>query len=292
MATTGGYGASTSQQTANAALFRSACEQSGEGTLGVTTNLNQSHQGRKDTGQIVRKWNVKFKGTRDENVDAFITRVEECRTTANLTDDELVQALPEMLEGLAMDFFRNRRDSMHSWRDFTVLAREWFGMGEELQQRLMSDAHMRTQRKGELVREFFIQLEKIIRRIHPPLEPAKQLDLFYRNLRPEYQQAIVRTDMHNIDELFRRAIQLERSFQAEQTFREAPAPEHFLMPDAAMMPPRSTVKVAEVDLSSSVAMTLEQINRRLQQLDKSYGLTGHKNANGRSSPKNEEEAAQ
>ena len=48
----------------------------------------------RDLTKIVTAWKLKFSGKRTENLGEFLTRVEECRQVAALSDEELIRAIP------------------------------------------------------------------------------------------------------------------------------------------------------------------------------------------------------
>ena len=52
--------------------------------------------GPRDVGQVVRRWGFKFAGDPGESIDTFLERVEENSILANLTEGEILSALPEL----------------------------------------------------------------------------------------------------------------------------------------------------------------------------------------------------
>lgn len=59
--------------------------------------------------EVVRNWNVNFDGKTDPV--AFLERIEERRESYGITNDCLLQTIPELLEGSALLWVRNNRDA-------------------------------------------------------------------------------------------------------------------------------------------------------------------------------------
>ena len=71
---------------------------------------NQPRTTNRDVAKIVNSWKLKFSG-KDDNVDEFLVRINECKTASVLTDEELLGALPLLLVQPALNFYRNKQDS-------------------------------------------------------------------------------------------------------------------------------------------------------------------------------------
>uniref|UniRef100_A0A1Y1MHC8 Retrotransposon gag domain-containing protein n=1 Tax=Photinus pyralis TaxID=7054 RepID=A0A1Y1MHC8_PHOPY len=63
----------------------------------------------------VRKWGVKFDGTQDSM--AFLERIDELRECYGFTEADLLLALPELLKGKALLWYRNHKQT---WRNTAV----------------------------------------------------------------------------------------------------------------------------------------------------------------------------
>ena len=74
-------------------------------------------QTNRDVGQIVSKWHIKFSGSsKEQSVELFLTRIEECRALANLIYDQVLSSLSELLTGEAATWYRNNRHTWRSWQ--------------------------------------------------------------------------------------------------------------------------------------------------------------------------------
>ena len=61
---------------------------------GMSANLSRSglyHS--RDIGQKVRKWQIRFSGAKNQSIDVFLARLEDCRVLANLTEEEVLSSL-------------------------------------------------------------------------------------------------------------------------------------------------------------------------------------------------------
>ena len=76
------------------------------------------------------------------------------------------------------------------------------------------------------------------------------MDLLLRNLRPELQKMVRRTDNLTIEGLFDSATEAELVLEAEKHYRTPSSPESSLLPEMAFVPPlgerRSRAKLAAV----------------------------------------------
>ena len=97
-----------------------------------------------DIGLTVRKWNVFFSGDRGKSIEAFLDKVEVCRRSTSLSEEEVFQALPELLRGVAAMWLQVEKHRWNTWSDFCSAARRWYGNGRGYQQRLLAEATART----------------------------------------------------------------------------------------------------------------------------------------------------
>ena len=201
-----------------------------------------------DVGLTVRKWNVYFSGDRGQSIEAFLDKVEACRGSTSLTEEEVFQALPKLLKGVAAMRFQVEKHRWSTWSDFRSAARRWYGNGRGYQQRLLAEATARTQGNDELTRDFITCLLVIIRKMEPAPCIEMQLDMLHRNLRPSIQKLVRRSDFRNIDDLQEMAREAETTLEAERLYRPPPPPEFTILPQAAYK--AKTEKVTKPKISS------------------------------------------
>ena len=186
-----------------------------------------------DVGLTVRKSNVSFSDDRGQSIEAFLDKVEACRGLTSLSEAEVFQALPELLNGVAAMSLQVEKHRWNTWSDFCSAARRWYGTGRGYQQRLLMEATARMQGEDELARDYITCLLVIIRKMEliPGLET--QLDMLHRNLRLGLQRLVRRADFKDIDELQKMAREAELTLEMEKSFRPPPPPELTMLPEAA-----------------------------------------------------------
>ena len=203
------------------------------------TSANLSRSGlypSRDIGQIVRKWQIRFSGTKSQSIDVFLAKLEDCRVLANLTEEEVLSSLSELLTDTAATWYRNEKEKWTTWQDFLTAARRWYGTTKRYQQRLIAEANNRTQGEDELVRDDITCLIAIIRKISPPLSLHQQLDQLHRNLRPQLQAMVRRTEFDSVEGLLELAVDAEQTVENSKTLRPPTPPTAALLSEMAYNP--------------------------------------------------------
>lgn len=186
----------------------------------------------RDIVNIVRRWGVSYSGGGEGSIEEFLTRVEECRELTGLTEAELLRALPLLLSGTALQWYRQNRHLFQSWEQLRFAVRDRFG--EALwQRRLKEEARRRTQGPDESAADFFTGLQGILAHFNPPMPPNEVLDLAYENLRPEYRDAIRRSDFVSLQQLVALTRDRERIWEMRTEQRPPPPPEKSILPEFA-----------------------------------------------------------
>jgi hypothetical protein len=67
---------------------------------------------------IVRKWHLKF--VPDDSVHTFLERLGELKLAYGVSDENMLKAIPEILRGTVILWFRNNSDLWNSWEEFIV----------------------------------------------------------------------------------------------------------------------------------------------------------------------------
>lgn len=62
---------------------------------------------------VMRKWNLKFSGTRGEDAETFLLRIEEGRELIPVSDEDILRCLPFFLSGIALHWFREKESITH-----------------------------------------------------------------------------------------------------------------------------------------------------------------------------------
>lgn len=208
----------------------------------------------RDVGDTVRRWQIQFSGSKGQSIEEFLTRVQECRLISNITDEELLLAIPHLMRGIALQWCRLSQPEWRTWKDFCKDARRCYGVDRNFQQRLMAEANTRTQGPEEPVRDFIICLRTILQRCEPPLTKEQQLELTYRNLRPDIQAQVRREDVRSCEDLLSRAMEAERVQEMRKYYRPPPSADLALLPETAY---RSTKETGTLPKKTEIAAISE-----------------------------------
>ena len=178
---------------------------------------------------IVRKWNTRFDGHRDPT--SFLERVEELIIAYEIDRDLILKALPEMLTGTALLWYRNFRET---WTTYEMFRRSF-----ELQflppgyrRNLDEQIRLRTQGDSEPFRSFTVALTTLMRR-RGGLSRQEELDRIYSNMKPEYKLTIKRHEVYSMDQLLEQAEHVESCNRERAMFRPPPPPSMSLVPETA-----------------------------------------------------------
>ena len=153
---------------------------------GTTWHENQK---RINAGKIVRSWKVKFSGQSD-NIEEFIQRIQECRMSADLPKEDILNSLTELMTGKALHWCRLQRWHWRNWNGFRASARQWFGVDREFQQHLVAEAIAQTQGLNEPVTDYIICLRAILNKMVIGWDEVKKIRLLYQNMLPSIKKQI------------------------------------------------------------------------------------------------------
>ena len=98
----------------------------------------------RDVGKVVRQWKLKFNGSSKASAEDFLTRVDECRIFSPLSDMELISALPLLLTGVALQWYRLKKSQWISCFTFRTAFRSRFG-DDNFDRRVRDQIRARTQ---------------------------------------------------------------------------------------------------------------------------------------------------
>ena len=153
----------------------------------------------------VRKWGLRFNGQADPI--SFLERLEELLTYTDIPCDSLIVALPELLQGPALAWYRNNKQTWESWDDFLDCFRQFYLPGD-FQFHLEEQIAGRKQRPRERGRDYVLEMQTLIRR-QGSISPATALRRIHRNLLPEYRQFIRLSDFNSVGGLISRIEEYE-----------------------------------------------------------------------------------
>ncbi|EFN64377.1 hypothetical protein EAG_07260, partial [Camponotus floridanus] len=142
----------------------------------------------------------KFSGTRGEDAETFLLRIEEGRELVPVSDEDILRCLPFFLTGIAYYWFRSKCNRLSDWNAFKDAWRTRFG-DPDFQFALREEIMRRTQGEHESVADFFSCLRAMFDRLSPPWTESEQVSSAFRNLLPRLQQSIHRNEVGNLEDL-------------------------------------------------------------------------------------------
>uniref|UniRef100_A0A1Y1MBR5 Retrotransposon gag domain-containing protein n=2 Tax=Photinus pyralis TaxID=7054 RepID=A0A1Y1MBR5_PHOPY len=154
----------------------------------------------------VRKWGVKFDGTQDSM--AFLERIDELRECYGFTEADLLLALPELLKGKALLWYRNHKQTWRNWTDVIESFKVYF-LPQRYQYTLEEEIRNRIQRSREPATEYVTDILTLMRR-HGNMSNRSQLERIHENLQPEYKHYVRLRDFNTLTELLELAGQFEK----------------------------------------------------------------------------------
>lgn len=182
----------------------------------------------------VRKWNLRFDGRRDPV--SFVERLGELIETYSLSDEEVLRAMPELLQGEALLWYRNQRSFWVGFADFLAdFETQFYPPG--YRRYLDEEIRKRTQGDNESFRCYLTAIATLIRR-SGEFSAQQKLNLVYTNMKPDYKLMVRRSDFATIPELTRRAEEYEAYLRDRSTFRPPPPPSLALVPETAYVSKR------------------------------------------------------
>ena len=162
-------------------------------------------------------WKISFSGKSGVSAEDFLIRLEECREFTPINDDVLLRALPLLLQDIALQWFRIRKNRWRSWSEFRADFRRRFG-DYDFASRVREQISSRSQGPKEKVDEYLTQLEGLIAMLKDEVPLVEQLDWAYRGLRSEFKKVLQRSDFRYSDELAQRGRRWEMTWAAAKEY--------------------------------------------------------------------------
>ncbi|XP_066585176.1 cylicin-1-like [Prorops nasuta] len=188
-----------------------------------SSGSSSRHSTRRGTRVIdaFRKWNIRFKSRDVDDADDFIENLEHCRNVSDLTFGEIRETLPVVLSGEAKDWIKVEGNSYSTWRDFREAFLSQFG-DEEDNDAKWEKARQQTQREGEAIKAYLVRIRSILKEIRPTPSVSVQLDLVYRNLRPNYRRRMFRRDFDSFAGLREIGREIEKTAEIDKAYKPPP----------------------------------------------------------------------
>lgn len=231
--------------------------------------VKSSVPARKFNDLKIHTWNVNFSGE-GENFFTFVNRLKDIKKSRELSDDDILKALPEILKGKALQWFRtiepgkSLADVFQEMKDVFVPANHERLLREEIR--------LRTQGESENIDMYVTSLLTMFARLITPMSKEEQLDRLVDNLNPTMRQKIKRSKISSVQDLVKKGREVEAVELAVKMYVPPPRPEVSLDP-ALACDQRKTKKS-----SDNAPRTVGKVNSMSKDNFKCFncGETGHK----------------
>jgi len=134
---------------------------------------------------------------------AFLERLAELRDNYQITAEQILRGLSELLRGDALLWYRNHRVSWFSWRDFEATFRLQF-LPHRYDASLRREIENRHQKANETFAQYSTVMMTLMRRAGG-FSHFEQLECLYNHMHPEYKFYTRSSDFGSIAELQARA---------------------------------------------------------------------------------------
>lgn len=228
--------------------------------------------GSRNLAKLIDTWGVKFCGGMNENVEEFLSRVDECNNITGLSDAELLRAVPLLLGGTALSVYRVYGSEWFSWGDVVDELRARYG-DEYYGEKIMDEIRKRTQGASETALDYITAMQLLYSKLPTRCSEPTQIVRIYNNMRKEYLPLMRQyTSKTSLSEFIRQAISIDKIFALAEKYVEPPLPEKSLVPEAAYSRQATGIKkvgIAPVtvpswqDVQIIVSKELESVKREL-----------------------------
>ena len=157
-----------------------------------------------------------------------------------MTDSDLLEALSDLLEGMAAKWARLEKHKWQSWNDFVTDFREHYG-DPHFQIRVQQEARVRTQGENEPVIDFITNYRHILKYLYPQPPLEDQVSMTYNNLKPIYRDKINRRSVRTFRDLELLGKEFEAALLAKREYKPPPPKEFSFLPELAFDPKKSAI---------------------------------------------------
>lgn len=182
--------------------------------------------------QEVRRWDLSFSGRRGEDVEDFISLVEEGRALVPIQDEDLLKTLSFCLKGDARTWYREARTLLVDWPAAKAAFRERFS-DPDYQIALREEISRRTQGDRESALSYLGCMNGLFARLNPAWTEWERVRYAHRNMLPVYRVVIQLHDRLTMRDLERAVARQEQILRSVGTRRAPPRPEASLCPGFA-----------------------------------------------------------
>lgn len=175
----------------------------------------------------VRSWGIRYLGS--SNPLEFIDKMEQWASGYGIKKDQLVQTMPFILEGVAIDWWNTTPTKIETWEQLTTELVEYF-LPPRYEEQMETQIAQLRQREDEPVREYAMGLRKLMR--FTKLSEEEKLDRIYRNCRSKIKLYTRRAGFESLTQFLKLAEEVEEIESSERRIAQPAQPQ--LRPDICM----------------------------------------------------------
>lgn len=213
----------------------------------------------------VSKWNLKFSGSGQMSLSAFLEHVEELRVARGVSKEELYISAIDLFTDKALLWYRANRKKAVDWNGLVKLLKDEFH-SVDYDERLFDEIKVRTQGPTESIGMYLAVMDTMFGRLSARISEQQQLKIILRNITPFYQNQLGLIDVKSKQEL----LDLGRRLEARKLYMDSYVPparrKTALEPDLAYL---------EAPASHSLALT-ESTTQNITVKCYRCGQSGHK----------------
>lgn len=149
----------------------------------------------------ISRWNLKFSGSNDvATVISFLERVEELKTSREVSDELLFQSAFDLFEGDALVWCRATKPTVSNWIEL-VAELKYYYLPIDYDDAIWEEIRNRTQGYDEQAFIYVSHLRRLFSRLtHVPSED-EQVKLMKKNLQPRYHIQLAFQSINSIKSL-------------------------------------------------------------------------------------------
>ncbi|XP_063542091.1 uncharacterized protein LOC134750778 [Cydia strobilella] len=155
--------------------------------------------------KLIKEWNLSFKTT--DNAVEFIERLEELIDASNVGKEDILPALPRILQGRALLWYRNYVDSWTDWNQFLQTFKLYY-FPANYEEDLIAKIVTRKQGAQEKFTDYVTDILTLMRR-YGSLDEAAKLHRIHVNMLHSYKLYIKRQDYKTLPELLKLGTEYE-----------------------------------------------------------------------------------
>lgn len=161
----------------------------------------------------IASWNITFNGE-SSSVMEFLQRVEEIRLSRGVSTSRLYKAVPELLRGTALNWYRS--ETIECWEEFVKKLKAYF-LPYDYEFTLQDEIRKRSQGSSEKVIVFIANMQNLFNKLTTKPSEATRVALIRRNLLPYIQRALALQSINTVEQLTKlcRSVE-ETSIRAQQ----------------------------------------------------------------------------